>query len=565
MQNKTGFKISDVIGLICVMIGAGVLIRTACFVMSEDIWFDELFTVELALKPMGEMISLAARDVHPPLYYILVRLVYIILHRLFGTGVVAAAKITSLIPYVFAVIYLLTYIRRRYGLLSSGLALLLIETMPHMSEYMVEARMYSWCAFTLLAMYVHASEYVRRIDLPAPASGTEGTVPMSGRRAVMEVACVMIYGLASMYLHYYGFIGAALIALGTLGRAVVLMRRGELITGRGGNPVEEHPILTMVICMVAAIAAYIPWIHVLSRQIEQVSENYWIQPVSFRTLLGCVKYVFKPGFESDAVSYLCAVVMIAGFIWFIVRYIRNQTENERGRDSRIAIVICTLALPAGLAISGLIASKLIRPVFVYRYLFPSMFVFWTGAGVMAADEITRLIHPSGNRSGKPVVRIVTACLICVVIASYIAAGVRSFNLFRWEESRKSDGMERCAEVFDEISRKYPDTLIVCNFNQMQAILWFYLDNDSLLWGHTDETLIAEICDRAPIVMTDDLSQLIGEVKARGQNEFLFVGSGNARDEIIAGWESCGIFTELLQDSCFLERYYANIYKVGFER
>ena len=108
-------------------------------------------------------------------------------------------------------------------------------------------------------------------------------------------------------------------------------------------------------------------------------------------------------------------------------------------------------------------------------------------------------------------------------------------------------------------------LIVCNFNQMQALLWHYLDNDSVLWGYTDETLIADICDRDPIVMVDDPGDLKEMVSARGQDHFLFVGSGNARDEIIAGWESCEFFTELLQDSCLIERYYANIYNVGFER
>ncbi|MBR6390268.1 MAG: hypothetical protein IKS16_02905, partial [Lachnospiraceae bacterium] len=127
---------------------------------------------------------------------------------------------------------------------------------------------------------------------------------------------------------------------------------------------------------------------------------------------------------------------------------------------------------------------------------------------------------------------VSSMLVCLICAVYVCAGVRSYNLFRWEESRKAEGMKRCTEVFDEIGREHPDTLIVCNFNQMQAILWHYLDNDSLLWGYTDETLIAEICGRSPIVMTDDPVKLKEIVSNRGQNEFLFVGSGNARDEII---------------------------------
>ena len=206
MQKQAGFKISDLIGIICILIGAGVLIRTACFVMSADIWFDELFTVELAVKPLGEMLELAAQDVHPPLYYILVKMVYIILNPILSAHIspassatvvsvasassaVVAAKITSLIPYLGTAAYLLTFIRKKYGLAASGFAFLLIETMPHMSEYMVEARMYSWCAFCLLAMYIHAVEYVDTYT-------TKHSIFM------------LIYGVAAMYLHYYGLIGA---------------------------------------------------------------------------------------------------------------------------------------------------------------------------------------------------------------------------------------------------------------------------------------------------------------------------------------------------------------------
>ncbi len=456
----------------------------------------------------------------------------------------------------------MSFVRRRFGLTAAGVAFLLIMTMPHMSEYMVEARMYSWCAFCLLAMYIHAAEYIRSIDSGAD-SGDTGR--RSGRLSLIHPVCVMLYGIASMYLHYYGLIGAALTALGTLAAVFILERRGELYSADGATHSRITPGRIVLICIAVSIAAYIPWIHVLKGQIGQVSESYWIQPVTLRTLAGSVKYVFMPAFENGVFSVICALVMIAGFLWFAAEYIRHSRAFQGRHDDKIASVICTIAVPAGLVIAGFIASLIIRPVFVYRYMFPAMFIFWTGAGIMTADMIERVTGTFGTPDKKTRIGIVTTVLVCLICAVYVCAGVRSYNLFRWEESRKAEGMKRCTEVFDEIGREHPDTLIVCNFNQMQAILWHYLDNDSLLWGYTDETLIAEICGRSPIVMTDDPVKLKEIVSDRGQNEFLFVGSGNARDEIIEEWKSCGFFTELLQDSCFLERYYANIYKVGFER
>ena len=543
------------------MIGAGVLIRTACFVMSADIWFDELFTVELAVKPLGEMIELAARDVHPPLYYILVKAVYITLNPLLGAHVasassatavsltsassaVAAAKITSLIPYMGTALYLLTFIRKKYGLTACGFAFLLIETMPHMSEYMVEARMYSWCAFCLLAMYIHAAEYV-------------------GTHITKHAVFMLLYGVAAMYLHYYGLIGAGIIALGT---CAILC-----ISCRSDSP---KYVICAIVCIVIAVVAYIPWIRVLLGQIGRVAGNYWIQPVTIRTLAGSVKYIFEPSYENGLLSTVAAIAMILGYLWIFMEYIRHLCGADRGTKMKITFVILTSAAPALLVLSGFAASLLIRPVFVYRYMYPAMFIFWTGAGVMLADMVERMLDDGRQNPGLPdgdhvsaghFPRIATTVITCLLLVTYICAGVRSFNLFRWEEMKKAEGMKHCVDVFEQIATEYPDALLVCNFNQVQAILWHYLDNDSVLWGYTDETLIADICGRSPIVMIGEAEQLKTVLSERGQSEFLFFGSGQARDEIIAEWESCDFFTELLQDSCLLERYYANIYKVGFER
>ncbi len=576
-------KISDLVGVICLLIGAGVLIRTACFVVSADIWFDELFTVELAVKNTGSLLAYAARDVHPPLYYLIVRLVYIILNPIFGTGIVSAAKITSFIPYALVLIYLVTYIRRRTGLLSSGLAFLMILTMPHMSEYIVEARMYSWAAFAVLAMFIHAVEMIRVFG----ADYEDGSDRKLRGQKILHMACMFIYGVCAMYLHYYSFICAMIIAVCTVVCVIVRLRKA-------GTSVYIKQISALIICVIVAVIAYIPWIKVLLTQMGQVSAGYWIQPVSIRTIPGCLKYIFSAGFESGIVNYACAGILILAYACmmgiYILRCLKSgknsglcaDGDSDAGLMSspdpaaeQLYIFGCPVLL-AALILAGLILSVIFRPVFVYRYMMPAMFVFWMGYAILikktidvvvgskAAHNVTSGTTKSDipDRSRIPYIAFISA-VSALAIAALIMSGIRSFNLFRWEESHKASGMERTKEVFDEIRRDYPDTLIVCNFNQIQALMWYYLDNDSVLWGWTDETLIADICGSAPIVMTTDADELKQIVEERGQNSFLFFGSGNARDEIIAEWNSYEFFTELLQDSCFLERYYINIYEIAF--
>ena len=546
MKESVKVRITDMIGIICILIGAGAFIRSACFVYSSDIWFDELFTVELALKPLPQMLSLAAQDVHPPLYYILVRAVYIILHTAFGTDVVVAAKITSLIPYALVLAYLVVFVRRHFGWLSAGLAFVMIAAMPHMSEFMVEARMYSWAAFALLAMFVHAVEWgIGTIDKGEASDNNELLAATCRTRYGVHVIAVLLYGVAAMYLHYYGLMGAGVIATGVLACAVV---RGRKI------------ILPVVGCCVVAVVAYIPWIRVLMGQIGQVSASYWIQPVTWRTIPGCVKYIFSPEFEQSYVNYICAGIMVASYLFMMLRYLRHNGKDsgdsghkDRARDHAASLYIFgSAAVLAGVIAAGIAASIIIRPVFVYRYMMPAMFIFWTGYAVLIGKTVEE----------SP--RIITIAIVIVTIVTIGATCIRSFNLFRWEEARKAEGMRQFEVTLDKIRQDYPDTLIVCNFNHVQAMMWYYLENDSVLWGYTDETLIADICDRSPIVMIDDASDLKEMLAGRGQSEFLFFGSGNARDEIIEDWNSYEFFTEMLHNSCFLERYYINIYKVALK-
>lgn len=41
--------------------------------LNQSIWFDEAYSVNLAQRSVGEIISLTAVDVHPPLYYLFLK------------------------------------------------------------------------------------------------------------------------------------------------------------------------------------------------------------------------------------------------------------------------------------------------------------------------------------------------------------------------------------------------------------------------------------------------------------------------------------------------------------
>ena len=64
----------EILGIALLLLSAGLLAVSVFLCFSDDIWYDELFTMGLASQPFGELISITARDVHPPLYYVIVKL-----------------------------------------------------------------------------------------------------------------------------------------------------------------------------------------------------------------------------------------------------------------------------------------------------------------------------------------------------------------------------------------------------------------------------------------------------------------------------------------------------------
>lgn len=603
----SSLSILDLLGIIFLTAGAGILVRTACFAVSGDIWFDELFTVELASKPIGELTSFAARDVHPPLYYIIVRLVYIILAPL-GVNAVTAAKLSSVLPYLLFGVYAFVFVRKKYGWFGAGLTVFMVETMPQMSQYIIEARMYSWCAFCVAAMYIHTETVLNSVniiwnpdcrpvdiikntsnhavDITRSVSDTEVDITKNYRRIYINMTAVLLYGTAAMYLHYYSAIAAVMTVIYLIAGLVIAHKKYRRDPGlhNSNNRINETKtgdhiriFILSGICILAAAAAYLPWVGNMLAQAGAVRSDYWIQPLTWRIFPGCLKFIFLPDFTSKVINLIFASVLMAGYAILFTAYIakrsgRYKDAHERETGTREGTpaglgIPGTLIIPLCTAVTGIIVSFVIRPVFVYRYLIPVMFLFWMGYACLISDTICGIVFVKENPGGEVSIPVPNRTYRWIygvtIIVSFVTllTGMRCFDMFRGSEQIKYDGMDRTTDILNAVSDIYQDEKIICNFNQIQALMWYYQDCDSILWGETDETLIADICGRSPMIMTTDAEELERFIRSNGAGSFLFFGSFNARDEIIDEWESAGFKSSLIYDSVFLERYYFNIYHI----
>ena len=166
----------------------------------QDIWFDEVFSVNFIQHSYKEIAVLTGKDVHPPLYYWYLKLFHDI-----GKVLVPAAssivlcKLASMLPFVGIFVYTLTAIRKNFGLHIAGLFWFLIMTMPQISNYTVEIRMYSLALFFITAAFVHSYELVcafpaqgvseaERTAEPGVAAGTDETAEPGAAAGTDETA-----------------------------------------------------------------------------------------------------------------------------------------------------------------------------------------------------------------------------------------------------------------------------------------------------------------------------------------------------------------------------------------
>lgn len=420
------------LGLSLIMLGKSVML---CF--SSDIWYDELFTVGLAEHSYGELVRLTAADVHPPLYYCIVKL-FADLCKLIvpEVGTIISVKLVSVLPYFILMIYAVTFLRKRFGLFVGGMFLFCVTAMPQLPAYTVEMRMYGWAllfvtaallhGYALTESYVNCNSGSEKIGAGVAAS----TETAAGRHSLHGAAFVL-YGLAAAYTQYFACVAVVMVYLFVL---LAFWFR------------DRRRIREWFLYVAISVVCYVPWLFALAGQLEAVSENYWILPLTWRSLGGCVKFLMKPAFTDDRVNTVLAVILFAAYFGLWCRWVlklchygREETisvikkqsmeskegdkeyrnvgseescdslaDGEKGESpaaprgeydgaARFWLATAGVGVLAGLVAFGFAASFLIRPVFVYRYMIPAAGCFWLGFALCLDELLCKLIAGRNDR------------------------------------------------------------------------------------------------------------------------------------------------------------------------
>lgn len=113
-------------------------------------------------------------------------------------------------------------------------------------------------------------------------------------------------------------------------------------------------------------------------------------------------------------------------------------------------------------------------------------------------------------------------------------------------------MEEVTEAFAQIE---PEDIVITQFNQVQGVAGYYLENDIYLWGAEPEELICHIIENRYFSLGSP--KKIKEWLDEGKTVWFIYLKGSG---LLEEWENEKIFSEEKQEF-MLEIYWATLYKL----
>ena len=238
---------------------------------AESLWLDEGYTVAFTGLPFGKMMAyIATRDVHPPLYYILIKI-----WRNLGDSEVLL-RLPSAVFGVAAVAYMWSLVEEHWGAAAAAASSLLLATSAAAIYFSQEARMYS----LLLLLTVLSLRFFLRFVGLFRLTGEEGQGDSPPRAAARDCLGLTVFTLALLYTHNVAVFlwGAQLFAGGLLGLVqLVRSRRRRSVGDIGGAAFRHGAFRQWLVCQAVIGIFYLPWLFFLFGQSANVHARFWLE------------------------------------------------------------------------------------------------------------------------------------------------------------------------------------------------------------------------------------------------------------------------------------------------
>lgn len=304
----------------------GFTILYISLIFSHNIWTDEAFTIQL-LRSGGfrEIIEGTAADVHPPLYYIYLK----IFTAIFGDSL-PAMKIASIIPLTATLVLGATVVSKKFGDITAFLYVLFLACIPCSMEFSVQIRMYSLAVFfvTVCGIYAYSAFHDGKLK---------------------DYVLIGVSGVLAAYTHYFAFI-SVIVIMAFLFIAFLIWDREKL-----------KPFFVTAICMTVM---YIPWFPSFYKQVMSVNAGYWIPEITPEYVWSYFTWTFDLSVVPGVV--FCFLVLLKAIST------HNTIAIARDRGEKEIYALACMLVPTVTMLTGVIISYYSTPIYRDQYIFPSL-------------------------------------------------------------------------------------------------------------------------------------------------------------------------------------------------
>lgn len=314
----------------------GIIIIGSVFLLLSifhtSLWFDETYSVGIANHPLKDIWTIGGNDVHPVLYYWILRIICLI-----TGGSILAYRIFSAIPIIILAILGFTHIKKDFGEKTGLFFSFITLFLPMSLVYANQIRMYSWAILILTLFFIYAYRLYKKEE------------------TLKNWMLFGLFSLCSIYIHYYGLMAAGITNVLLL---IYFIRNKN-----------KKAIRNIIIFGIIQTVLYIPWLVYFIGQLEHVSKGFWIM-LDWDDILRII------GCQMGAETYLFPglILSILLYIYIIFATYKNK------KNINIKPIIFSGLIYMLVIISALIITKLMNTsILYYRYLYviTGLYIFVT--------------------------------------------------------------------------------------------------------------------------------------------------------------------------------------------
>ena len=462
-------------------------------VFNDSIWLDEAFSLSIIEQSFIDIIKNTAIDVHPPLYYIVLKIIISITNLFAKNDVIMVAKLVSVVPIIILMFISYKKIAKLFGKKVAFLFNLFILGVPQIMQYAIEIRMYSLGLLFVTCFFIYFVEWDRYTNK---------------KSYIMKI----VFALLSAYTHYFAGVSVAII---------YLLFFVEAMIKKDWNKLKK-----IALSMIISILLYTPWIIIFIKQLLVVKEDYWIGEITTSTIKSFLRYPYVISSSKILTNVMRVIILVS-----LISLFKKNTDKK--------YAIYGLLVPYGTIAIGLIASYIIRPVFINRYMVCSLGVFYLAIAINLAKLINK--------------KSIFTIMVLIVLSVTVYSNCKLINKEREYKEKTID----LINYMDGINNKEDIVIIFDNSYLQRVISYLYPNIDTYLYKGEITELTKKVYRQTSMDILENI-----DIEGFNQNKkeiYIFA----TKDAIMSDIEEKEYEYEKI-DVYGIETYEFSIYKISYE-